>query len=115
MRHPSIQLELKYDGPSKYHSCDDINAPFSSFMIGEGRARHGRADAVGPRITTTILICIVAEKLKLLSVTLANCKLRIVVIGSGNRQQSLVLSFRLQFSSLGRRAKRDWDTGSYGG
>ena len=35
-------------------------------------------------------------------VTLANCKQRIVVIGSGTGQQSLVLSFRLQFSSLGR-------------
>ena len=38
--------------------------------------------------------------------TLANCKQRIVVIGSGTSQQSLVLSFRLQFSSLGRRTSR---------
>ena len=45
LRHPSIQLELKYDGTSKYPSCDGINGAFSSFMIGQGRARRGRGRA----------------------------------------------------------------------
>ena len=104
LRHPSIQLELKYDRPSKYHSCDDINGAFSYFMIGQGRVRRGRGrttnndEYIDKRRRETLIVKWATD----MRVTLANCKQRIVVIGSGTGQQSLVLSFRLQFSSLGR-------------